>query len=380
MAEKCRAAYYYDLPGVLSDFAMKRFARHKVPIACIANTATYDAEFDAFVAFDMLEHLVDPLAHLDEMVRLTKPGGMLFLTESFEQIGENYPLHLSRHGHLAGHLDELMIKRGCRPTAVLENRIHVYVKGPSVSVVVPIYNAYDHVGRLLDSIQHTIPGYPVRWVLMNDASPDSRISPLLHEFAALFSGQCQVVDSVENRGFSQTCNAAMSDAGTDDVILLNSDTIVYDGWARRLLEAAYEDEVIGTATPLSNNASCYSIFESVTPRNHVNEMLAELQRPSLPIPVGVGFCLYIKRKMLDPVGLFDPIFGRGYGEETDLCLRASAAGYRHVLATRVFIYHAGSASMIAANVVRKGETTIEEHERIINRSLPTVRALGLRIH
>ena len=210
----------------------------------------------------------------------------------------------------------------------------------------------------------------MRWVLMNDASPDSRISPLLREFAASFSGQCQVVDSVENRGFSQTCNVAMSEAGTDDVILLNSDTILYDGWARRLLEAAYEDEVIGTATPLSNNASCYSIFESVTPRNQVNEMLAELQRPSLPIPVGVGFCLYIKRKMLDQVGLFDPIFGRGYGEETDLCLRASAAGYRHVLATRVFIYHAGSASMIAANVVRKGETTIEEHERIINDRYP----------
>ncbi|MGO8949657.1 MAG: glycosyltransferase [Ktedonobacterales bacterium] len=369
-AERCRSAFYYDVPGVISKFALKRFAQHKVPITCITNTGAYDAEFDALVAFDVLEHLVNPLAHLDEMVRLTKLGGLLFLTESFEQLGESYPFHLTRNASLAGKLDALMNERGCRPVAVLEGCIHVYVKGPPVAVIVPVYNAYDHVVRLLDSINHTTAGYPVRWMLMNDASPDSRIVPVLNEFVASFGGQCQVVDSVDNRGFSQTCNAAMADTGGDDVILLNSDTIVYDGWVRRLLEAAYEDPNIGTATPLSNNASCYSMFEYVTPSNHLNEMLAELERPSLPIPVGVGFCLYIKRKVLDRVGLFDPIFGRGYGEETDLCLRAATAGYRHVLATRVFVYHAGSASMIAASVVRQGETTLEEHERIINQRYP----------
>ena len=236
--------------------------------------------------------------------------------------------------------------------------------------MVPIYNAYDHVSRLLESIKRTTPGYPVDWVLMNDASPDERISTLLQEFAASYDGPCRVVNSAENRGFTKTCNAAMDEDAGSDVILLNSDTIVYDGWVRRLLEAAYEDPAIGTATPLSNNASCYSMFEHVTASNRINDMLMKAERSSLPIPVGVGFCLYVKREVLDRVGKFDPVFGRGYGEETDLCLRACAAGYRHVLATRVFVYHAGSASMIAANVVREGETTIAEHERIINQRYP----------
>jgi glycosyltransferase involved in cell wall biosynthesis len=163
----------------------------------------------------------------------------------------------------------------------------------------------------------------------------------------------------------------MAAAGTDDVILLNSDTILYDGWTRRLLEAAYEDVDIGTATPLSNNASCYSMFQNVTPRNHLNAMLAEAEVPSLPIPVGTGFCLYIKREVLDRVGMFDPVFGKGYGEETDLCLRATTSGYRHVLAAKVFVYHAGGASMVAANVVPKGETTIPAHEQIIEKRYPT---------
>ena len=132
-AEQCRAAYYYDLPGFTREFAAKRFGRHKVPITSITTTSAYDAEFDAVVAFDVLEHLVDPLAQLDEMVRLTKYGGMLFVTESFDQTGSSFPLHLARHSPLAGKLDALMAERGCRPVTVLEGRIHAYSKGPSVS-------------------------------------------------------------------------------------------------------------------------------------------------------------------------------------------------------------------------------------------------------
>lgn len=371
-AEHCRAAYYYDLPGPTSEFAAKRFVRHGVPITRVTTTSTYNSEFDAVVSFEVLEHVIDPLMHLDEMVRLTKPGGMLFLTESFGLIGDDYPSHLPQHSHLStyGKLDELMSERGCRAVEMLEGRIHVYVKGPAVTVIVPVYNAFDHVSLLLESIRRTVPGYPVRWMLVNDASPDTRLSPLLRGFAAEFAGSCQVIESVENRGFVQTCNHAIADAGQDDVILLNSDTILYDGWVLALLQAAYEDPAIGTATPLSNNASAYTMFHHVSPANDLNEMLIDTEQGTLEIPVGVGFCLYIKRELLDRVGMFDPIFGKGYGEETDLCLRAAAAGYRHVLATRAFVYHAGSASMVSASVVRKGETTVEAHERIVVNRYP----------
>src|SRR5215469_16493341 len=145
-------------------------------------------------------------------------------------------------------------------------------------------------------------------------------------------------------------------AGDNDVILLNSDTVVYDGWVRKLVEAAYNDEMIGTAMPLSNNASCYSIFPDISPQNDLNSLLTLEEGEASDIPVGVGFCMYVKREVLDKVGLFDPIFGLGYGEETDLCLRAMAIGYRHVLAPGVFVYHAGSASMVPAQVKEAGQT------------------------
>ena len=369
-AEHCRSAFYYDQPGVTSEFAVKRFMRHGTSIARISNPKTYGPDFDAVVSFTVPGRHTDVLAHLDEVVRLTKYGGMLFLSDSLEVTKSDDYARLLEVSTPSTSLDDLMAERCCRLVTVLEGCIRVYVKGPSVSVIVPICNAYDELCQLLGSIKNTTPGYPVRWVLVNDASTDERITPLLNNFVETVDSTCQLVSHERNRGFVQSCNGAMAAAGTDDVILLNSDTILYDGWARRLLEAAYEDAEIGTATPLSNNASCYSMFQNVTPSNHLNAMLVQAEIPSLPIPVGTGFCLYIKREVLDRVGMFDPVFGKGYGEETDLCLRAVAAGYRHVLAPKVFVYHAGSASMVAANVVGKGETTIPAHEQIVAKRYP----------
>src|SRR4030095_13597717 len=55
-------------------------------------------------------------------------------------------------------------------------------------------------------------------------------------------------------------------------------------------------------------------------------------------------CLYLRRAMLDQVGIFDPAFGVGYGEENDLCLRAARAGWRNVLADNAFVIHTGGKS------------------------------------
>ena len=38
----------------------------------------------------------------------------------------------------------------------------------------------------------------------------------------------------------------------------------------------------------------------------------------------------------------DPVFGRGYSEEIDWCLRSHTMGYHSVLAPSCFVYHAGS--------------------------------------
>src|SRR3546814_18379056 len=55
--------------------------------------------------------------------------------------------------------------------------------------------------------------------------------------------------------------------------------------------------------------------------------------------------MYIRRAMLEDVGLFDEqAFPVGYGEENDLCMRAIDAGWHHLVDPGVFVQHARSAS------------------------------------
>ncbi len=78
-------------------------------------------------------------------------------------------------------------------------------------------------------------------------------------------------------------------------------------------------------------------------------MAASVAKNSLRLYPGMpflnGFCLLIRRAVLEGVGLFDEAnFGEGYGEENDYCLRARSAGWTLALADDTYIYHAQSRS------------------------------------
>ncbi len=91
--------------------------------------------------------------------------------------------------------------------------------------------------------------------------------------------------------------------------------------------------------------------------------------PAAPIeiPVGVGHCLYIRRDCLREVGELDAdVFGHGYGEETDFCLRGRRLGRTHVLAPNVFVYHASGRSF---GRVRR-TALLERSQRLLNLRYP----------
>jgi glycosyltransferase involved in cell wall biosynthesis len=154
-------------------------------------------------------------------------------------------------------------------------------------------------------------------------------------------------------GFPAAANAGIREAG-GDVVLLNSDTQVTEGWLEKLGAAARRRPRIASATPFSNNATLCSLprpfEENALPAGHSVASFGRLveersARLTPEIPVGVGFCLYLVREALEEVGLLDERgFGTGYGEEVDWCLRATARGFAHVLDDATFVWHRGGGS------------------------------------
>ena len=216
-------------------------------------------------------------------------------------------------------------------------------------VVVPVHNAPMATARCLDSlIACGISGD--RILVIDDASDDRSVRNYLARLAR--SKHIRLERNPSNLGFAATVNRAFAACPQNDIVLLNSDTLVAEDWLERLTRAAYSAADICSVTPLSNEGGLSSyplmaggpIKPSETPHWHAL-VRRTLDRQTAELPVGNGFCLYLRRDSLEAIGEFDAaIFGAGYGEETDFCLQARALGWRHVAALDVYVYHQGGAS------------------------------------
>lgn len=229
--------------------------------------------------------------------------------------------------------------------------------GP-VDVIVPVAGAPEALARCLESLLAHTDLERDRLIVVLDG-PQPPEMPRLPERAL-------VLENPERQGFVVSANRGMS-VSDRDVILLNSDTQVTARWVDKLQAAAYSAPEIGTVTPFSNSATICSLPRFLETNalpagwdvDRFGRLVEERSLRAWPrLPTGVGVCLYIKRKVLDGVGLLDEkTFGEGYGEESELCMRALKAGYAHVLDDATFIFHEGQRSFGA----RRGRRVDSAH-------------------
>ena len=224
-------------------------------------------------------------------------------------------------------------------------------KAAAIDIVVPVFNAPDDLERCVASILRCTSG-SFRLLLIDDGSRDPGVAERFAHYASLRDARIELARNDCNLGFTATANRGMT-ASRADVVLLNSDTIVTHGWLDALARCAASDPRIATVTPFSNNAEICSFprlceDDPWTPGRDAEpsrQALAEAAVPTYPdLPTGVGFCMFVRRAAIDALGAFDPVFGAGYGEENDFCLRAARAGWRNVLADDAFVVHAGARS------------------------------------
>jgi len=229
----------------------------------------------------------------------------------------------------------------------------------AVDVIVPVYRDLDVTRTAIESVLAAPTRVPYELVVIDDASPEPALSAWLDTLAA--AGRVTLLRNEVNLGFVRTANRGMRLHPGRDVVLLNSDAEVHGDWLDRLRAAALSGPRVASATPLTNSGwiCSYPTFPwpSPLPAHATPASLAALAARHndgvrVPQPIGIGFCLYLRRACLDEVGLFDEVaFGRGYGEESDLCLRAGARGWTHLLAADVFVHHIGAVSFTDAGRV-----------------------------
>jgi len=231
----------------------------------------------------------------------------------------------------------------------------------AVDIIVPVCGAAEAFARCAESILAHTGLEHHRLVLVLDGPQPAAAGEVVERLRRAQPGGVLVLENPERRGFVVSVNRGMSEphgAATRDAVLLNSDTRVTAGWLEKLQEAAYSATEIATVTPFSNSATICSLPRFLETNalptgwdaDAFGRLVEARSRRAWPrLPTGVGVCLYIKRKALEQVGLFDDkSFGEGYGEESEWCMRALKAGYAHVLDDATFIFHEGQRSFGAS--------------------------------
>jgi len=226
---------------------------------------------------------------------------------------------------------------------------------PVVSVVVLTYNALEYTRLCAASlVRYTDARHELIFV---DNGSDGETQEFLRELAAE-NDRVQAIFNGTNLGFAAGNNVGIAAACGDYVCLLNSDTVVTDQWLERLLAPAEADPRVGLVGPVTNSITGSQKLPDV-PYNQAS--LAGLEKFAAALGSQfsgrnqqalwvVGFCVLIRRELIERIGGLDESFGRGNYEDTDYCLRAFLAGYRAVVAFDSFVHHFGSRSFVAAGV------------------------------
>jgi GT2 family glycosyltransferase len=231
-------------------------------------------------------------------------------------------------------------------------------------VCIPVFGALELFERCLASVVEHTPE-DVLLVVADDATPDEGVAQLV----AAAGREVEHLRQPANVGFVENVNAAFEATAPADVVVVNSDCVVTPGWFDGLRAAAVSDSRIATASAMADNATIASVPASGEPERVAEAVRAGSRRLYPRLPTAIGHCFLVRRAALELVGLFDPAFSPGYGEEVDFSQRCLLHGMLHVLADDVWVQHRGEGSFSAQAAALRAE-----HERLVEERYPWYRS------
>lgn len=231
-----------------------------------------------------------------------------------------------------------------------------------VSIIIPVFNQLHLTRNCINLVQEYSEGnYEI--IIINNGSTD-RTKKVLSRIKNI-----QVMHNQQNEGFSKGCNKGIIRARGNLVLLLNNDTLVGPNWLSNMKKCIESHPQIGMVGPRSNFVGGLQLIKG--PRQEVQLDFARKFNQHDPqkwfdIDFLSGFCLLIKREVIDRIGLLDERFEIGSYEDNDYCTRALRAGYRLICAGDTFVYHLGSQTF-KGNRMNDVKIGAENHKKYIEK-------------
>ena len=226
-----------------------------------------------------------------------------------------------------------------------------------LSVVIVNYQTFELTKNTINSIFEYDYPFELEVIVVDNASSDDSMSRLQD----YFGDRVRFIASAENNGFAAGNNQALRVVEARYVLLLNSDTIVWENTlesiynymedhkdvgacgCRVLLENGDLDKACKRSFPNVKN-SFFRLFHIPTNSADDNYNLDNLPDDEIyEIDCLTGAFMFMRKEALDTAGLLDETFFM-YGEDIDLCYRIKNSGWKIIYYGESKITHLKGAS------------------------------------
>lgn len=222
-----------------------------------------------------------------------------------------------------------------------ENRVPEIESYPLVSLIILNWNRKPLLKECIESVLKV--NYPnLEVIVVDNGSTDGSQEMVKEKYSIV-----KLIENRRNVGFAEGNNIGIQVAKGDFIFLLNNDAIIHKNCIRELVKVALSDSKIGIL-------GCKIYFKN---KNRIIQHVGGVIYPSgvtgqigyLQLDIGqynelreveyvTGAALMIRRKVIERIGLMDPIYF-AYYEETDWCYAAQRAGLNVIYVPGAIVYH-----------------------------------------
>ncbi len=347
-----------------------------------------DNSFDIVVSFETLEHILEGDLFLKEICRvLTDKGSLAVSTPLGGPCGNPYHVAYYQKGNFEKYLHDYFrevdvnFQRGNKfyPSSIsLDDSstftgeyalavCHEPKKGfdKLTSIIILAHNQLECTKKCIESIEQSTPERH-ELILVDNGSTDGT-TEFLQTYAHNHN-HVRLILNKSNLGFAAGNNLGIDQSKGEYIMFLNNDVVVTEGWLGKLTDLLNRYPDLGMVGPVSNSVSGPQLvmdipygedlvkmkeFASTYSQDHAGEIRHVLRL--------VGFCLLVRKEVLDLIGGFDNNYMSGNFEDDDLCLRSFLVGHKHVIAGDVFVHHFGSMTFKGSSI--DYEKTMENNQK-----------------
>ncbi len=213
-------------------------------------------------------------------------------------------------------------------TALSFNTVEQPNKKPTVSIVIPVFNHFEHTYNCLKSISELQDKATFEIIVVDDCSSDD--TPALIKKISGISYQRQK----QNGGFIESCNTGAKLAKGEYLMFLNNDTMVHNQWLDALLEVFEQHSdagLVGSKLVYPNGQLQEAggiVFSDASGWNYGR--LGNPDEPQFNHVREVDYCsgasILISNELFVELGSFDERYKPAYYEDTDMAFAVRNIG------------------------------------------------------